>query len=232
MELELQEWNLANGHDFSSDSNKFEESKKHERPEETEIVSTKRQKLEDSENVGCLNSLRHICEAVVGDAAATIPTTLPTEKSDGKQNVISTEKKKKKKKFVTETANKSKEVKPKNEKLKAHMRKNIRDILKGDKLEAETRAAQQREIERVQRIQQQQQQIPECSYIPHFDEEDTNTPVSTLVEDLQALAQELEDSTLSPDIPIEFLDSNQHFKPTSQPPIVNIVKVFKFLCIL
>ena len=41
---------------------------------------------------------------------------------------------------------------------KANKRKNIRDILKEEELEAETRAAQQREVERVQRLQQQQQQ--------------------------------------------------------------------------
>lgn len=226
MELEPQEWNLTNSQDFPSDSNKFEESNKHEHPDDTGTVSTKKRKLsEDSENLECLNSLRHICEAVLGDDASTLPAALPTEQSDVKQNITSTQKKKKKKKVLTEAANKSKEVKPKNEKLKAHMRKNIRDILKGDELEAETRAAQQREIERVQRIQQQQQQqVPECSYIPHFDEEDNNTPVSTLVEDLQALAQELEDSTLSPDIPIQFLENNQHFKQTSQPPTVDTVK--------
>jgi hypothetical protein len=230
MELEPKEWNLTNSQDVLSDSNKFEESKKHKNSEENETVAIKKQKLdEDNENLECLNSLRNICEAVLEDNIAPLPALPPTAEIEVKPNVTSTQKKKKKKKVVAEAANKAKEVKPKNEKTKSHMRKNIRDILKGDELEAETRAAQQRELERVQRIhqqqQQQQQQVPECSYIPHFEEADDHTPVSTLVEDLQALAQELEDSTLSPDIPLEFLENNQHFTQTSEPPIVDIVKV-------
>ncbi len=228
MELEPKEWNLTNSQDVLSDNNKFEESKKHKYPEENETVAIEKEKLdEDNENLECLNSLRNICEADLEDNAAPL-TTLPPSEETLKPNVTTTQKKKKKKKVVSEAATKPKEVKPKNEKLKSHMRKNIRDILKGDELEAETRAAQQRELERVQRIHQQQQQqpqVPECSYIPHFDEEDEHAPASTLVEDLQALAQELEDSTLSPDIPFEFLENDQPFKQTSEPPTVDIAKV-------
>ena len=227
MELESKEWNLTNSQDVLSDNNKLEESKKQKYPEENETVTIKKQKLdEDNENFECLNSLRNICEAVLEESATPLTALPPSEETEVKKNVATTQKKKKKKKVVTEATNKPKEIKPKNEKSKSHMRKNIRDILKGDELEAETRAAQQRELERVQRIhQQQQQQVPECSYIPHFDEEDDHTPASTLVEDLQALAQELEDSTLSPDIPLEFLETNQHFKQTSEPPTVDIAKV-------
>ena len=89
---------------------------------------------------------------------------------------------------------------------KAHMRKNIRDILKDEDLEAETRVAQQRELERVQRLQQQQQrQIMEtATFVPSFDDELEDNPASSLVEDLQALARELEDSTLSPEMPSLF----------------------------
>lgn len=230
MELDSKEWNLTHSQDtILSDSINHVESNKHKHPEELEAVAPKRQKLSaDNENLECL---RNICEAVLEDGTS-LPSALPTEQSDVKPNVTtSTPKKKKikKKKVSMEaTDDKSKVVKPKNEKSKANMRKNIRDILKGDELEAETRAAQQREIERVQRLQQQQQhQIAECSYVPSFTEDEDNTPASTLVEDLQALAKELEDSSLSPEIPLEFLENNQHFEQNSScsPPANTVIKV-------
>ncbi len=218
MELESKELNLAKSQEvILSDSKNFEESNKHKHTDENEAVAIKRQKLsEDNENLECL---RNICETPLQDGTGSLPTTAQSaEQTDTKPSVTAPiKKKRKKKKSPVEAATKAKESKPKNEKAKGHMRKNIRDILKGDELEAETRAAQQREIERVQRLQQQQQQqhqIAECSYVPSFDEDDS-TPSSTLVEDLQALAKELEDSTLSPEIPLQFLESNTHFNQSS-----------------
>lgn len=234
MELDSKEWNLTNSQDtILSDSNNHVELNKHKHPEELEAVTAKRQKLSaDNENLECI---RNICEAVLEDGAS-LPSALPTEQSDVKPNVPTPtpkKKKTKKKKVPGEvTDDKSKVVKPKNEKSKAHMRKNIRDILKGDELEAETRAAQQREIERVQRLQQQQQQIAECSYVPSFTEDEDNTPASTLVEDLQALAKELEDSSLSPELPLDFLENNQHFEQNSScsPPANTVNKVLFSTC--
>lgn len=232
MELDSKEWNLTNSQDaVLSGPNDLLESNKHKHLEESESVATKRQKLStDNENLECL---RNICETVLEDGAANLPSALPTEQSEVKPSTNVPKKKKTRKKKTPAEApnNKLKEVKPKNEKSKSHMRKNIRDILKGDELEAETRAAQQREIERVQRLQQQQQhQIAECSFVPSFSGDEDNAPASTLVEDLQALAKELEDSTLSPEIPsLEFLDS-QHFEQTSSvSPTANPVNKVSFM---
>ena len=114
---------------------------------------------------------------------------------------------------------KTKDVKAKTKPKKTHMRKNIRDILKDNELEAETRAAQQREIERVQRLQQLQQR-------PNDGEIDGNNPATTLVEDLQALAKELEDNSLSPEIPINF-DDDEQIKEES--PFITSIKVYPLL---
>lgn len=94
------------------------------------------------------------------------------------------------------------------EKPKSNMRRNIRDILKDDELEAETRAAQQRELERIQRLQQQKQQL-ETNFSADFDISDETNETSALVENLHALAKELEDSTLSPQAPIPLIDEAQ-----------------------
>ena len=234
MELNSEEWNLLKNHEKAvSDSNNHLEVNKHKHSDEAETVAFKRQKLsDDNENLECL---RNICEAGLEEEEETkVQSTSPVDTSEMKPDVSVLKKKKKKKKIPPNSAPKPKVVPVKNEKSKAHMRKNIRDILKGDELEAETRAAQQREIERVQRLQQQQQsqhhQIAENNHIPIFSDEETSTPAcSSLVEDLQALARELEDSTLSPDIPLEFIENNQHFNHTSSSHSTDSVKIKVFL---
>ena len=137
MELESKEWNLAKSQDvILSDSKKLEESKKHKLSEENDKVEIKRQKLsEDNENLECL---RNICEVPFEeDGTASLPTAQSTAKTESKPNVAALKKKKKKKKSQAEATPKAKEVKPKNEKAKGHMRKNIRDILKQELLNRE-----------------------------------------------------------------------------------------------
>ncbi len=208
--------------------------------------SRKKIKLEDHDEDGNLECLKNLCELVAENGEALSEskpvsdgTKLNKTESDPDSPKKKMKKKKKKKKLVgvpevdSETPkNASNNKKQNTSNKKSNMRKNIRDILKVDELEAETRAAQQREMERVQRLQQQQQrqqQLDECTFIPSFevDEDDSNDPTSTLVEDLHALAQELEDSsTLSPEIPLDFLNSsNQELKaisPSSSSQSTNI----------
>ena len=110
-------------------------------------------KTEDNEDV-----VSNICEVTFEvDGADTRPTTQSTGETKLKPS-----KTKLKIKKENNEAEATTQVKPK--KVTGHLRRNIRDILKEDALEAETRAAQHSEIERVQRLHQQQ--IPECSYVP------------------------------------------------------------------
>lgn len=91
------------------------------------------------------------------------------------------------------------------DKSKGNMRRNIKNILKEDELEEETRAAQKRELERIQRLQQQQQQI-EANFSCGFDIPEENDSATALVDNLQALAKELEHSNLSPETPIPLIE--------------------------
>lgn len=161
-----------------------------------------------------LENLKNLCESVMdfqGEATSTTAVVAAAsaspgiEKTGDKKADVKFVKKKRKKK--AESGKESKEKAG----SKSHMRKNIRDILKDEELELETREAQQRELERVQRLQQLQQHqrqiIENSSYnqqtLPMFDEScDADNPAAALVEDLQALAKELEEGSLSPDIPI------------------------------
>lgn len=206
---------------------------KHHLPDEENGDDTtikKKPKLEEEDdNLECLKNL---CEIVAENGNLNLPDSQPpTEQCDSKSEAMAVKKKRKKKKKkvpaeegadVTASGDAKSEANKKQGKAK-HLRKNIREILKDDELEAETRAAQQRELERVQRLQQQQQrqqqqqQLAQCDFIPSFDVEDDSNPTSTLVEDLQALAQELEDSTLSPEMPLDFLNTI-HEQKSSPPP--------------
>jgi hypothetical protein len=188
---------------------------------------------EVDENLECLKSL---CESVSGanELNSASPDAQNKEQDEVKTNDSSPiKKKKKKKKPVNSKVEDKKEKKgvpsnKKSEKSKSHMRRNIRDILKDNELEAETRAAQQRELERVQRLQQQQQQVQQQqqtdqSFIPSFESDDDNKPTS-LVEDLQALAKELEDSSLSPELPFDFLTGSNQKQLDSGPSPTLIIE--------
>lgn len=141
--------------------------------------------------------------AEVAESASGKPknTKQKNVKSVGGKNKDAASRKKQKLEKEENSANGSKAK----EKPKGNMRRNIREILKDNELEAETRAAQQRELERIQRLQQQQQQI-EASFSDGFNLPGENTRTSDLVEDLHALAKELEDSNLSPEAPIPLID--------------------------
>ena len=217
------------------------------RPNDDEEDKTDVKKIKVQDENETLECLKNLCELVSENDAssqpneATPPAAVKEEVDIKPESEEKKKKKKKKKRKSQEASNPEDEAaptsstqKPKDEKSpkttkkktsKGNMRKNIREILKDNELEAETRAAQQREIERVQRLQQQQrqqqqQQLAECSYIPSFEveEDDEDDPTSTLVEDLQALAQELEDNTLSPENTLDFINQDQH-RGTSCSPL-------------
>ena len=193
------------------------DSKKHKTLSEGEDISAKRLRLEDKdETLECLKSL---CDSVLENNAECPSESRSVEQSEIKSEAKQTKKKKKK---LKDPNNK---VKKTQSKSNPHMRKNIRDILKDNELEAETRAAQQREIERVQRLQQlQQRPIVETNFTSDSDDKEDN-PAATLVEDLQALAKELEDSSLSPEIPTDFITENEQAKDCN---LSIPIKVFLF----
>lgn len=198
-----QECSEESSHDFRKhktfDTVEEEESSKRIRLEEDKTldpaeVESKRLGFEEKDET--LECLKNLCESV-----AEPRTEEPQSEAE---------------KLVKKKRKKTKDVKAKSKPKKAHLRKNIRDILKDNELEAETRAAQQREIERVQRLQQLQQR-------PNDEDIGGTNPATTLVEDLQALAKELEDNSLSPEIPINFHDEEQIKEENS---FVTSIKVF------
>ncbi|XP_018541314.1 LOW QUALITY PROTEIN: helicase ARIP4 [Lates calcarifer] len=72
----------------------------------------------------------------------------------------STKTKKQKASKLTKSSKSSKGSKPSKPSKPAHMRKNIRKLLKEDQLEAGTKAAQQEEMERRKRLEQQRKDFP------------------------------------------------------------------------
>ena len=237
----------------NSNSNPAEKlANKEDEERNSDLPPAKRSKLEDEEEVDeNLECLKSLCESVSGANevnSALTPDAQNPEQDEVKTNDSSpTKKKKKKKKPVNSKVEEKKEktgVPPSknSEKSKSHMRRNIRDILKDNELEAETRAAQQRELERVQRLQQQQQQVQQQqqqadqSFIPSFELDDDNNPTS-LVEDLQALAKELEGSSLSPELPFDFISNNSQQQlnsgsssiTTCEPPkVISFIYLFPY----
>lgn len=191
----------------SFDSVEGEESSKRTRLEEDKTlglakVEESSERLDFDEKDETLECLKNLCESV---AEPQVEESQPDAEKPAKKK-----------------RKKTKDDKAKSKPKKSNMRKNIRDILKDNELEAETRAAQQREIERVQRLQQLQQR-------PNEGETVGINPATTLVEDLQALAKELEDNSLSPEIPIDFHDDEQ-IKEES--PFITSIKVYSLLFLL
>ncbi|XP_068170977.1 helicase ARIP4 [Antennarius striatus] len=70
------------------------------------------------------------------------------------------QRKKQKASKLTKSSKSSKASKPSKPSKPAHMRKNIRKLLKDDQLEAGTKAAQQEEMERRKRLEQQRKDFP------------------------------------------------------------------------
>jgi len=191
------------------------ESRKHKTLDEVaaETDLSKKPRFDDKDET--LECLKNLCESVSERNIECPSESQAAEQSEVKPESSSKPLKKKRKKTKDP---KDPKAKNKTNKTKAHLRKNIRDIFKDNELEAETRAAQQREIERVQRLQQLQQR-------PNVDKEEgeEDNPASTLVEDLQALAQELENNSLSPEIPLNFIHEEEQIKEES--PFVTNIKV-------
>ena len=201
---------------------------------------------EGAKTLESLSSLKSLCESVdLYETASEPPPTsqplpphLPPPESssvvNSEEKTVAKSNKKKKKRVPKDAKDTKVKEKPEKKTKKSNMRKNIRDIFKDDELEAETRAAQQRELERVQRLQhQQQRQILDSNFVPSFSDEVDDlqdlTPATTLVEDLQALAKELEDSSLSPNIPLPFPLDDNHEEPVKEETSVSFIKVLNFL---
>uniref|UniRef100_A0A8D3BQJ0 Helicase ARIP4-like n=1 Tax=Scophthalmus maximus TaxID=52904 RepID=A0A8D3BQJ0_SCOMX len=86
---------------------------------------------------------------------------VPTSpESANKSNPPSSKTKKQKASKSTKSSKSSKGSKPSKPAKLAHMRKNIRKLLKEDQLEAGTKAAQQEEMERRKRLEQQRKDFP------------------------------------------------------------------------
>uniref|UniRef100_A0A671YJK4 RAD54 like 2 n=1 Tax=Sparus aurata TaxID=8175 RepID=A0A671YJK4_SPAAU len=86
------------------------------------------------------------------------PPTSP--ENSGKIKPPSSKTKKQKASKLTKSSKSSKGSKPSKPSKPAHMRKNIRKLLKEDQLEAGTKAAQQEEMERRKRLEQQRKDFP------------------------------------------------------------------------
>ncbi|CAN9511775.1 unnamed protein product [Ophioblennius macclurei] len=86
------------------------------------------------------------------------PPTSPENSSQSKPPSNKTKKQKASK--LTKSSKSSKGSKPSKLPKPAHMRKNIRKLLKEDQLEAGTKAAQQEEMERRKRLEQQRKDFP------------------------------------------------------------------------
>ncbi|KAM8757557.1 helicase ARIP4 [Acanthopagrus schlegelii] len=89
------------------------------------------------------------------------PSKPPTSpENSGKIKPPSSKTKKQKASKLTKSSKSSKGSKPSKPSKPAHMRKNIRKLLKEDQLEAGTKAAQQEEMERRKRLEQQRKDFP------------------------------------------------------------------------
>ncbi|XP_026162512.1 helicase ARIP4 isoform X2 [Mastacembelus armatus] len=85
----------------------------------------------------------------------------PTSPENSSQNMPTSSKTKKQKASkLSKSSKSSKGSKPSKPAKPAHMRKNIRKLLKEDQLEAGTKAAQQEEMERRKRLEQQRKDFP------------------------------------------------------------------------
>uniref|UniRef100_A0A3Q1BZ60 RAD54 like 2 n=1 Tax=Amphiprion ocellaris TaxID=80972 RepID=A0A3Q1BZ60_AMPOC len=91
-------------------------------------------------------------------ASRSQPPTSPENSSQSKPP--SSKAKKQKASKLTKSSKSSKGSKPSKPSKPAHMRKNIRKLLKDDQLEAGTKAAQQEEMERRKRLEQQRKDFP------------------------------------------------------------------------
>ncbi|KAM9361199.1 helicase ARIP4 [Symphorus nematophorus] len=91
-------------------------------------------------------------------ASRSQPPTSPENTSKSKPPSSKTKKQKSSK--LTKSSKSSKGSKPSKPSKPAHMRKNIRKLLKEDQLEAGTKAAQQEEMERRKRLEQQRKDFP------------------------------------------------------------------------
>ncbi|XP_073324230.1 helicase ARIP4 [Pagrus major] len=91
-------------------------------------------------------------------ASRSKPPTSPENSSKIKPPSSKTKKQKSSK--LTKSSKSSKGSKPSKPSKPAHMRKNIRKLLKEDQLEAGTKAAQQEEMERRKRLEQQRKDFP------------------------------------------------------------------------
>lgn len=91
-------------------------------------------------------------------ASRSQPPSSPEKSSQSKKPSSKTKKQKVSK--STKSSKSSKGSKPSKPSKPAHMRKNIRKLLKEDQLEAGTKAAQQEEMERRKRLEQQRKDFP------------------------------------------------------------------------
>ncbi|XP_070701848.1 helicase ARIP4 [Pempheris klunzingeri] len=91
-------------------------------------------------------------------ASCSQSPTRPENPSQSKPPSSKTKKQKASK--LTKSSKSSKGSKPSKPSKPAHMRKNIRKLLKDDQLEAGTKAAQQEEMERLKRLEQQRKDFP------------------------------------------------------------------------
>uniref|UniRef100_A0A3B5AM68 Helicase ARIP4-like n=1 Tax=Stegastes partitus TaxID=144197 RepID=A0A3B5AM68_9TELE len=97
-------------------------------------------------------------DSVGEPASRSQPPTSPENSSQSKPP--SSKAKKQKASKLTKSSKSSKGSKPSKPSKPAHMRKNIRKLLKDDQLEAGTKAAQQEEMERRKRLEQQRKDFP------------------------------------------------------------------------
>lgn len=92
-------------------------------------------------------------------ASRSQPPNSP-ENSESQSKPSSSKVKKQKASKLNKSSKSSKGSKPSKPSKPAHMRKNIRKLLKDDQLEAGTKAAQQEEMERRKRLEQQRKDFP------------------------------------------------------------------------
>ncbi|KAM6927755.1 helicase ARIP4 [Xenentodon cancila] len=91
-------------------------------------------------------------------ASRSHPATSPENSNQSKPSSSKTKKQKTSK--LTKSSKSSKGSKPSKPSKPAHLRKNIRKLLQDDQLEAGTKAAQQEEMERRKRLEQQRKDFP------------------------------------------------------------------------
>uniref|UniRef100_A0A3B4UPH8 RAD54 like 2 n=1 Tax=Seriola dumerili TaxID=41447 RepID=A0A3B4UPH8_SERDU len=126
--------------------------------EEEYLDNEEEEDIEDMEEDEDENDGDDEDDSVGEPASRSEPPNSPENSSQSKPPSCKTKKQKASK--LAKSSKSSKGSKPSKPSKPAHMRKNIRKLLKEDQLEAGTKAAQQEEMERRKRLEQQRKDFP------------------------------------------------------------------------